>query len=274
MRPATVCELFQLTAGRLADREALRTRAGEVTLTWQEYAEGVREIAAGLAALGLARGETLALILVNRPEFHLVDTAALHLGAVPFSLYNGSSPEQIEYLLRDSDAKIVVTEQAFLPLIERTPTVEHVFVVDGTPSLTDLAANAASDFDFEARWRAVQPSDLLTLIYTSGTTGPPKGVQITHANYLAELRAFDGLADLEPAASFRSVGCARVSSNLESVSFADSSPVAPVLYTSRTSGSQRSPGSRRRRRAHAPCRCRSRPSGGVPRASPTDRDRP
>jgi long-subunit acyl-CoA synthetase (AMP-forming) len=153
----------------------------------------VRELAAGLAALGLARGETIGLMLVNRPEFHLVDTAALHLGAVPFSLYNSSSSEEIEYLLRDSGARIVVTEQAFLPQIERVPTVEHVFAVDGTPSLSDLTAHGAPDFDFDAHWRAVQPADLLTLIYTSGTTGPPKGVQITHANYLAELRAFDGL---------------------------------------------------------------------------------
>ncbi len=203
MRAATtVCELFQLTASRHADREALRTRGGEATITWREYARRVRDIAAGLAALGLARGETLALMLVNRPKFHLVDTAALHLGAVPFSLYNSSSPEQLEYLLRDSGSRIVVTEQAFLGSIERAragcPSIEHVFVVDGTPSLTDLALSAAPDFDFEARWRAVQPSDLLTLIYTSGTTGPPKGVQITHANYLAELRAFDGIADFEP----------------------------------------------------------------------------
>jgi long-chain acyl-CoA synthetase len=194
----TVCDLFQRTAKTFPDREALRTHDGETTLTWAEYAARVRELASGLAALGLGHGETIALMLVNRPEFHLVDTAAMHLGAVPFSLYNSSSPEQIEHLLRDSEARIVVTEQAFLQLIEGMPTVEHVFVVDGNPSLTDLATHAARDFDLDARRRAIQPTDLLTLIYTSGTTGPPKGVQITHANYLAELRAFDGLAEFKP----------------------------------------------------------------------------
>ena len=91
MTAGTVCELFQRTAAREGDREALRTRGGELTITWREYARRVRELAAGLAALGLGRGETLALMLVNRPEFHLVDTAAVHLGAVPFSLYNSSS---------------------------------------------------------------------------------------------------------------------------------------------------------------------------------------
>jgi long-chain acyl-CoA synthetase len=195
----TVCELFQLTASRHAERDALRTRGGEVAITWQEYAQRVRALAGGLASLGLAPGDTLALMLVNRPEFHLVDTAALHLGAVPFSLYNSSSAEQIEYVLNDSDARIVVTERTFLELIERVradcPAIEHVFVVDGTPSLMDIELRGDPGFDFDARWLEVQPDDLLTLIYTSGTTGPPKGVQITHANYLAELRAFDGFAE-------------------------------------------------------------------------------
>ena len=199
---ATVCELFQLTASRHAERDALRTRRDEVVITWQEYAQHVRALAAGLASLGLARGDTLALMLVSRPEFHLVDTATLHLGAVPFSLYNSSSAEQIEYLLNDSGARIVVTERAFLELIQRVradcPAIEHVFVVDGTPSLMDLELRGDPGFDFDARWHEVQPNDLLTLIYTSGTTGPPKGVQITHANYLAELRAFDGIAEFAP----------------------------------------------------------------------------
>ena len=202
MSAGTVCELFQLTAAEQADREALRTRGGEVTITWREYARRVGDLAAGLAAFGLGRGDTLALMLVNRPEFHLVDTAAMHLGAVPFSLYNSSSPEQIEHLLNDSGARIVVTEQAFLDSIERAragcASIEHVFVVDGTPSLTELEQAGAPGFDFDDRWRAVRPSDLLTLIYTSGTTGPPKGVQLTHANYIAELRAFAGIDDFKP----------------------------------------------------------------------------
>jgi long-chain acyl-CoA synthetase len=202
MSAGTVCELFQLTAAQQGDREALRTRGGEVTITWREYARRVGDLAAGLATFGLGRGDTLALMLVNRPEFHLVDTAAMHLGAVPFSLYNSSSPEQIEHLLEDSGARLVVTEQAFLDSIERAragcPSIEHVFAVDGTPSLTELEQAGAPGFDFDARWRAVRPSDLLTLIYTSGTTGPPKGVQLTHANYVAELRAFAGIDDFEP----------------------------------------------------------------------------
>jgi long-subunit acyl-CoA synthetase (AMP-forming) len=93
-------------------------------------------------------------MLVNRPEFHLVDAAAMHLGATPFSLYNSSSAAQTATLLGDAVPKVVVTETAFLETIERAragcPSIEHVFVVDGNPSLRELAQAGAADFDFDA----------------------------------------------------------------------------------------------------------------------------
>ena len=73
-----------------------------------------RDEAAGLAALGVGRGDTVAIMLTNRPEFHVVDCAAMHLGAVPFSVYNTSSPEQLEYLLGDAGNRVVICERAFL----------------------------------------------------------------------------------------------------------------------------------------------------------------
>ena len=88
----TVCAAFQATAAANPDAVALRTKGGEIEITWGEYAERVRRIAGGLHELGLRRGDTMALMLTNRPEFHLLDAAAMHLGAVPFSIYNTSSP--------------------------------------------------------------------------------------------------------------------------------------------------------------------------------------
>jgi long-subunit acyl-CoA synthetase (AMP-forming) len=174
----------------MADEVALRTLGGAVSITWREYAERVRELAAGLAGLGVKRGDNVALMLTNRPEFHLVDIAAMHLGAVSFSVYNTSSPEQIEYLLGDAANRVLVTEAAFLDRVQaaqpRCPALEHVVVID---ALDELAAGGDPDFDFDAAWRAVSPDDLVTLIYTSGTTGPPKGVQLTHANVMAQWRA-------------------------------------------------------------------------------------
>lgn len=189
----TLPEAFQETVRIRPDDVALRTVGGIAEITWQQYAARVKTIARGLAALGVGPGDTVGIMLTNRPEFHLVDTAALHLGAVPFSIYNTSSPEQIEYLFGNAENRVVVTEQVFLPAIGAARTqAETTVVVDGTATgaltLTELEERGQnSDLDFEAAWRAVVPEDLATLIYTSGTTGPPKGVEITHRNIIAQL---------------------------------------------------------------------------------------
>src|SRR3954469_5619601 len=152
---------------------------------------------AGLAGLGVQRGDGVALMLLNRPEFHLVDTAALLLGATPFSIYNTSTAEQIDHLFTNAANRVVVTEQAFVPVIgearRRVPGIEHVVVVDhdeyGALTLAELEEKGSSSFDFMRTAAAVEPNDVATLIYTSGTTGPPKGVQLTHANLMDECRA-------------------------------------------------------------------------------------
>jgi long-subunit acyl-CoA synthetase (AMP-forming) len=193
----TMCEAFQLTAAARADVVAVRTIGDGRTLTFAEYAAKVERLAGGLHALGVRRGDTVAFMLVNRPEFHPLDAAVMHLGAAPFSVYNTSSPEQIAYLLKDAAPRVFVVEAGFLDRaragIEQAGGVEHIVLLDGSdsdaihPDELELAEPPAG-FDFEATWRAVEPDDVLTLIYTSGTTGPPKGVQLTHANEIAECR--------------------------------------------------------------------------------------
>jgi long-subunit acyl-CoA synthetase (AMP-forming) len=202
---ATLAEAFQMTAASHADRTALRTKGDEVNLTWSEYADRVRLIAAGLDALGVGRGETVGLMLTNRPEFHFADTAAIHLGAAPFSVYNTSTTEQASYVIGDAACRVMFTEQAFLDTVlearDAVDALSHVVVVDGEPrdgaiTLDELERGGSEDFDLEAAWRAVEPEDLLTLIYTSGTTGPPKGVELTHRSMLAGMRGYDELIEL------------------------------------------------------------------------------
>jgi long-chain acyl-CoA synthetase len=197
----TLCEAFQVTVARAPDAIALRSADTPATLTWAQYAERVQRIAGGLAALGVRRGHTVGLMLTNRIEFYPCDTAALHLGATPFSVYNTSTAEQIEYLFGNAGNAVVITERQFVERIEAARAaggpLRHVVCVDGeadadhTISLDQLEARGArhAGFDFEAVWRAVTAKDLVTLIYTSGTTGPPKGVELTHANVLAQCRA-------------------------------------------------------------------------------------
>ncbi len=198
----TACEALQATAAAHPERTAIRTRNDEFNCTWGEYAERVESLAAGLAGAGVSRGDTVALMLSNRPEFHFADSAVMHVGATPFSIYNTYTAEQIQHLLKDAGSRVVITEQGHLDTIlavrDALGTVDVVVVVDGdapagTLSLDELAAGGDPEFDFEAAWRGVEPDDVLTLIYTSGTTGPPKGVQITHANICETVRSYDDL---------------------------------------------------------------------------------
>ncbi|MEA2400288.1 MAG: long-chain acyl-CoA synthetase [Thermoleophilaceae bacterium] len=187
---STVAEAFQQTAAAHPDRPALRLKDDELSLTWGEYADKVRRVAAGLAGLGLERGDSMGIMLTNRPDFHWFDAAALHLGATPFSIYNTYAPDQVQYQLQDAEARILVTEKAFLDRVDGLEGLDHLIVVDDDQGI-DVESHAAEGFDFDAAWRAVQPEDTLTLIYTSGTTGPPKGVELTHSNLIAAVQGFD-----------------------------------------------------------------------------------
>jgi long-subunit acyl-CoA synthetase (AMP-forming) len=200
---STVAEAFRITAAERAAEVAIRTKEDAFTITWGELRERVDALAGGLAELGVGRGDTVALMLSNRPEFHLCDLAAMMLGATPFSIYNTYSPEQIRYLLTDAEAKVLICEQQYLPQVlearDGVSGLEHVIVIDGeapqgTLALTDVEGSNP-DFDVDASVAQLQGSDVLTLIYTSGTTGPPKGVQLIHRNLLAAVEGLDQLIE-------------------------------------------------------------------------------
>src|SRR6185436_9940073 len=113
----TMCEAFQITAAEWADSPALRLRDSDYEASWAEYGATARKRAAGLAALGVKRGDTVGFMLVNRPALHLTDCAAMHLGATCFSVYNTSSSEQVEYVVGNAGNRVLVTEQAFLDTV-------------------------------------------------------------------------------------------------------------------------------------------------------------
>jgi long-chain acyl-CoA synthetase len=193
----SLCAAFQSTARSRADRVALRLDDGTMALTWAQCAAEVERLAGGLAALGIAAGDTVALMLRNRPQFNLLDAAAIHLGAVPWSIYVTSSPEQIRGLLAAAASRVVICERDFLPRMSGSldgTSVDHVFVVDQL----DRFPAAPDGWNFAACWRAVQADDPLTIIWTSGTTGIPKPVELTHGAMIATLNAMTALMQLKP----------------------------------------------------------------------------
>jgi len=195
-RPATLCEAFQRTAAIDPDAVALRTPGDTQGLTWREYADQVRQVAAGLTGLGVRRGDTVSLMMANRVEFYPLEVGAQHVGAISFSVYNTLPAEQLVYLFDNADTKVVICEAQYVDRIRASGAdIKHVVCLDGSPdgtlSVDELIAAGADDFDFESCWRAVQSDDVATLIYTSGTTGNPKGVEMTHANLLFQAFAID-----------------------------------------------------------------------------------
>ena len=126
-RYATLADDARVVAGALAvpDMKAL----------WSELLARVDAVAGGLAKLGVARGDTVALMLGNRPEFHIADLAAVTIGATPFSIYTTYPAHEISYLINDAGSRVIVVEQAFLPVVlearAELPQLEHVIVVDG-----------------------------------------------------------------------------------------------------------------------------------------------
>src|ERR1700743_3643421 len=197
-----MCEAFQLTAAIDPDAVALRTPGDTQTLTWREYAEQVRKVAAGLAGLGVRRGDTVSLMMANRPEFYPLEVGAQHVGAISFSVYNTLPAEQLTYVFGNAGTKLVICEEQYVDRIRASGTqLEHIVcidgVADGTLSLDDLYAAAEDGFDFDATWRSVQPDDVITLIYTSGTTGNPKGVEMTHTNLLFEAYGLDAVLGIQ-----------------------------------------------------------------------------
>jgi len=201
----TMAEAFRLTVEAHPDGVAIRTKGDETTLTWTQLRDRVDALAAGLYGLGLRAGDTVAIMLTNRPEFHVADLAAMMVGATPFSIYQTYAPNQIEFVIADAGARIAIVEPEFLDNVMEArkglPDLEHVILVDApakgmkdTVSLAEVEG-ATSDFDLDASLARIGPEDVLTLIYTSGTTGPPKGVELAHRNLLAAVKGIEALVD-------------------------------------------------------------------------------
>jgi long-chain acyl-CoA synthetase len=176
--------------------------------TVQDVAANAAAAAAGLRATGLEPGHRVLLMMRNRPDFHWFDIAAQLLRATPVSIYNSSSPEEIQYLANHAEAEIAIVEDAgFLEKILKVrgelPKLAHIFVleppVDGMPEGVRAASELTSGgaLDIHELAAATEPDDLATLIYTSGTTGPPKGVMISQYNVVYTVEQLRRCIDFE-----------------------------------------------------------------------------
>ncbi|MBE3110534.1 MAG: long-chain fatty acid--CoA ligase [Acidobacteria bacterium] len=208
----TLSQLF-LSTVKTYIKDGLLTAKVEgryVPLSTAEVARRVKQLSLGLADLGLGPGDKLVIFSENRPEWTMTDFAVLCAGAVTVPIYTSLMPEQVKYIINDSDAKIVVCSNRDLWLkVEAVkhdlPSVHHFVLIDeqgpeGTLSLSEVMGRgtsvaAADPGLFEKRALAVKPDDVASIIYTSGTTGIPKGVVLSHGNFVSNAKALDAVTE-------------------------------------------------------------------------------
>jgi long-chain acyl-CoA synthetase len=218
----TIADLPFHVVGRFPKPMALgRCRGDEILqISSKEMFERIRDLSLGLRAVGVSRGDRVAIVSESRPEWLLSDLAVLTAGAVTVPIYPTLSAAQARYILADSGARLaIVSTRLQLEKVQEVrhllPALEAVVVVMDPPAA--IPAGSASVLSLEemerrgharmtGEWgaakefrddaRALKPDDLATIIYTSGTTGEPKGVMLTHGNLVSNLRATADTLDI------------------------------------------------------------------------------
>lgn len=189
------------------DRPALMHKVQDkwVGITYKELRETVRNFAMGLLALGIKRNDMVGIISENRPEWVFCDLAILSIGAVDVPMYPSSTSNTIEYIMNDSECKaVIVSNKLQLTKVQKieknVKSLKHIIILNEKDaeegiytfkSVVDLGRKESDKFDsvLNEEMSKVNPEDLATLIYTSGTTGEPKGVMLTHNNFVSNVKA-------------------------------------------------------------------------------------
>ena len=208
----TIAQMFLNTTKTYVkdDLLAAKTDGRYVPIPTEEFARRVRHLSLGLADFGLTPGEKLVILSENRPEWTITDFAVLCAGGITVPIYTSLMPEQIKFIINDADARIVVVSNRDLWLkVDAVRadlrSVHHFVLIDeegpqGMMTLSEIMARGKTIADktpdlFAKRALAVKPDDMASIIYTSGTTGTPKGVMLTHANFVSNSKALDAVTE-------------------------------------------------------------------------------
>jgi long-chain acyl-CoA synthetase len=191
-------------ARRLRGRPALRCKEKGAyrDILWEDLEKSIRSFGRGLLGLGVARGERVAIMAPNRPEWVYADLGSMACGALSVPIYHTEGLKHILYILKDSEsrflfihsplvAEALIQHHGELPHLKRIVLLEGVLPYARCLSLNDFLRQAekVADADLDRWIEAGAQEDVATMIYTSGTTGPPKGVLLTHANFLSNIEA-------------------------------------------------------------------------------------
>ncbi|HHL38896.1 MAG TPA: long-chain fatty acid--CoA ligase [Deltaproteobacteria bacterium] len=210
----TINRLFQESTRRFAGLAAqLEAERGERRpVSYEELGSLVRRFALGLRAMGVGRGDAVALLSENRPWWAVADLGIIHAGGVCVALFPTLPAAQVRHILADSGAKVLVVSDGgqLSKALEARRTLPGLGLVvmdspsgrpEGVLRFDDVLAMGAAkggDGDFAGLWRSVRPGDRASIIYTSGTTGEPKGAVLTHGNFVSNVEAAQAIFGLRP----------------------------------------------------------------------------
>jgi len=174
-------------------------------VTYSQLASRVRHVASGLIRAGVKAGDRIAILMENRPEWAVADYAILSLGAVTVPLYCSYRPQDMAYVLKDAGVTAVFVSGGqllvnLLKAVGNCPDIQAIYTLEETEGerlhhITELEAGDADMPALEARLAEIDRDQLATLVYTSGTTANPKGVMLSHGNFLANLEAVPDIID-------------------------------------------------------------------------------
>jgi long-chain acyl-CoA synthetase len=208
-KASSVPGLCLTAALKHAKQDALNHKIGGdwINISAESFVERVRNVALGLADMGIKPGDRIALLSENRPEWSIADLAILSLGAINVPIYTTQAVDQIRYILTDSGARAIFISNKKLyrhakEALEGLDFLEKIVFFDGDAiedtarsttlkSLEKIGSERAINKPaaFGAYLKAIRLDDLATIIYTSGTTGEPKGVMLTHASFVSNVLA-------------------------------------------------------------------------------------
>jgi long-chain acyl-CoA synthetase len=206
----TICQLFINTIKSYPKDDLMlyKVKGHYTPISTEEFGEKVINFSLGLKALGLNAGDKLIILSENRPEWTMTDVATLCLGGITVPIYTNLSPEQIKYIVNDSDAKVVVCSNEELwgnveSIKNELPLVSHfiTFLPDAPEgmktfnNILELGKQKSQEEPelFDQLALAVKPADVASIIYTSGTTGEPKGVMLTHSNFISNVTSVSAI---------------------------------------------------------------------------------
>ena len=203
----TLISMFEAAIQQYSDKPALahKPKGGTyLDISYTELGESVAAFSKGLTALGVEKNDRVAILSENRPEWSITDFGSLKVGAVTVPMFSTLTAAQVRYILEDSGAKIICVStekqlEKVAAIRDAVPTLEQVILFDpmeGEPPEGVIQFEAVCELDGAATEADANADDIATIIYTSGTTGNPKGVMLTHANFISNVEACTSLIDV------------------------------------------------------------------------------